>query len=333
LVVYERSSHLVVSNGITGADMNAAEYWKNFNLGEELSVSGTFIYNGLRRFHEMQHLEHSDEIFEILYNLSVGLERLLKIAVVLLEHDDSGDIDALERSLITHNHLELLHRVREKVKLKLSSEHNDFLGLLSTFYKSLRYDRFTLSSAFDPRKEKKAFRAFLSKHLKVQLGDSSSFIATANEPRFQKFIHGLVVKISGELYEVVHDRASELNLYTYELRYGSKAFTVFMGKADIKAESVLWKELLVFFMNSDSDRGIFKHLRSIKALDFDPALAQDYLECFEANAAKASVIDELEHLYSELDDAGTRLEMMDIIGNQNVYFSEDDEDEDLNDLT
>jgi hypothetical protein len=63
--------------------MNKHEAWKNFNLGEELSISGAFIYNGLRRFHEMRVLVHTDEIFDFLYNLSVGLERLLKIAVVL----------------------------------------------------------------------------------------------------------------------------------------------------------------------------------------------------------------------------------------------------------
>ena len=57
--------------------MTKHEAWKNFNLGQELSVSGTFIYTGLRRFHEMQVLDHTDEIFEFLYNISVGLERLL----------------------------------------------------------------------------------------------------------------------------------------------------------------------------------------------------------------------------------------------------------------
>src|SRR5665647_1495631 len=109
--------------------MNKHEAWKNFNLGEELSISGAFIYNGLRRFHEMQVLDHADEIFESLYNLSIGLERLLKIAVVLVEHKDDSDQEALEKSLITHNHLELMNRVREHCKLNLGPPHNEFLAL------------------------------------------------------------------------------------------------------------------------------------------------------------------------------------------------------------
>ena len=61
--------------------MKAADFWKNFKLGEEISVSGAFIYNGLRRYHEMRKLDFTDEVFEFLYDVSIGLERLLKIAL------------------------------------------------------------------------------------------------------------------------------------------------------------------------------------------------------------------------------------------------------------
>jgi hypothetical protein len=110
--------------------MKSDEAWKNFNLGQELHISGTFIYTGLRRFHEMRTLDHTDELFEFLYNLSVGLERLLKIAVVFLEHNDNTDQEKLEKSLITHNHLDLLKRVRKHARVNLSTPHNEFLALL-----------------------------------------------------------------------------------------------------------------------------------------------------------------------------------------------------------
>lgn len=100
--------------------MNPAEFWKNFGLGEELSISGAFIYNGLRRFYELRKLDQPDEVFEVLYNLAVGIERLLKIAVVLLEHAEDEDQEALEQSLITHNHLDLLHRVRGHAAINLA---------------------------------------------------------------------------------------------------------------------------------------------------------------------------------------------------------------------
>jgi hypothetical protein len=132
-----------------GADMRPQEAWKNFNLGEELGIAGMFIYNGLRRFHEARSLDHTDEIFEFFYNLSVGFERLLKVAVVLLEHEETTNQEELEKSLITHNHLELLNRIKARAKLNLGDPQIALLSLLGKFYTSHRYDRFSLNSVFE----------------------------------------------------------------------------------------------------------------------------------------------------------------------------------------
>lgn len=105
--------------------MNREQAWKNFDLGTEIDVAGTFIYNGVRCFHEMQILDHAEEVFEFLYNVSVGLERLLKVAVILLEHDKIEDQDQFEKSLITHVHLDLINRVKKHVKLQLATPHNE----------------------------------------------------------------------------------------------------------------------------------------------------------------------------------------------------------------
>jgi hypothetical protein len=89
-----------------------------------------------------------------------------------------------------------------------------------------------------------------------------------------------------------------------------------------------WKELLVFFMNTKSHSGYLEFLRSIEPLEFDPALASDYLQCFQSDAAKVFVIDELTHLYGELEMPGERLEMPSVIGNPNAYFDSPDSDDD-----
>jgi hypothetical protein len=309
--------------------MKPTEFWKNFNLGEEVSISGTFIYNGLRRFHELKKLDYTDEIFEVFYFLSVGLERLLKIAVVLLEHNDTVNQKALEQSLITHIHLDLLHRIKQHTTVNLSTPHNEFLGLLATFYKTFRYDRFSLTSVFDFKKERNALCGFLGKYLQVAFQDPTPLWGTPNEARYRRFIRKTVLKISTVLYKIVETRASELNLYTYQLRDGSKAQTVFLGEADIPAEDVLWKELLVFFMNTKSTSGYLEFLRSIPPLDFDPELVDEYLDCFQSDAAKAFVIDELKTHYGEMTDKGDRLKKMEVIGSPNVSFDALDAEEDF----
>ncbi len=153
------------------------------------------------------------------YYLSVGLERLLKIAVVLLEHKDDGDQKAMEQSLITHNHLDLLHRVKQQTTVNLSTSHNEFLSLLATFYRTLRYDRFSLSSVSDFRKERNALCAFFGKHLQVEFAEPNPILGTPNETRYRNFLRKTVLKISTVLYKIVETRAGELNVYTYELRH------------------------------------------------------------------------------------------------------------------
>lgn len=59
--------------------MKQSEFWKNFHLGTEIDIAGSFIYNGLRRLHQIETLYNQSEVFEILYNLAVGVECLLKV--------------------------------------------------------------------------------------------------------------------------------------------------------------------------------------------------------------------------------------------------------------
>lgn len=305
--------------------MKPTEFWKNFKLGEELSVSGTFIYNGLRRFHELKKIDHEDDLFEVLYSLSIGVERLLKIAVVLLEHQDGIDQDKFESSLATHDHSLLLDRVKRRSGMTLGAPHKELLSLLSRFYRNFRYGRFSLQWISAHRQERDALLDFLEKHLKVEFKDRDGIFGSFNDDRYRKYLRGLVLTITQGLYKIISDRACELNMYTCELRHGSKASTVFQGNADIPAEDVLWKELLVFLMNTKEKGGYLSFLRSIDPLGFDPALVGDYLDCFQSDSAKSEVMDELEHLYEEeVSDKKTRLQIMGAIGAPGVYFPEDD---------
>lgn len=304
--------------------MNPKESWKSFKLGDELSIAGVFIYNGLRRFNEMAALDYEDEIFEVLYNLSVGLERLLKIAVVFVEDQIWSDQEELERSLITHSHLDLLARIRKQIDLRLDTAHNDLLSLLGSFYKSYRYGRFSLASVYNPNNEKDALWQMLSKHLHIDLKTNVSIFVTPNDPRCRKHLNRLVKRIAEELYAVIVDRAGKLNVYPYELRPFSKAYTIFRAPDDsdfYRREEVTWKELLIYFMNTKDESELLGYLRAIEPLELDPALAQDYLACFRSDSAKSAVADEVESIYEEFEKPGERLERLDLIANPMVDFS------------
>lgn len=309
--------------------MNKEQAWKNFDLGTEIDVAGTFIYNGIRCFHEMQTLDNAEEIFEFLYNISVGLERLLKVAIVLLEHDQTDDRKKFEESLKTHNHHDLIQRVKIHANLHLAAPHDDFLNMLGTFYNASRYDRFILSENWQPDKEKAALRNYLEKNLKVTLESATTIFPSQNTANFRKHIGNVIGKISGQLFEVVKQTSRDLNLYTYELRRDSKAAKIFLKKeCNFNAEDVLWKELLVFFMNTKASTGLLDFLRSIEPLEFDAALAPEYLQCFHSEVAKMSAMEELEEHYLNLDNKSGRLEKMALIGNPMVDFDTPEDESD-----
>lgn len=306
--------------------MKQGEFWKNFHLGTEIDVAGVFIYNGLRRLHEMETLYHESEVFEVLYNLAVGVERLLKVAVILIEHEDSVDQDAFEESLITHSHQDLMRRVQAKHDLKLTAPHNEFLDILGVFYKTLRYGRYTLGA--DRTAEKKLLHRYIEKSLDIKVEDEFPFQITPNDNRIRRLIGKRIGKLTKGLYQVIHHEAGRLRIFTYEIRSNSKAEKIFVRERfDFIDEDVLWKELFVFFLNAQERSSIMKFMKSIDPLPFDPELATEYLQCFRSEEKKLAVLDELESIYEDVDDVKTRLEMLDVIGDPLVFFDDDECDD------
>jgi hypothetical protein len=311
--------------------MDKAEFWKNFKLGSELNISGRFIYNGLQTFHEMQHFAYEEEIFEFLYHISVGIERLLKIAVILIEHSDTVDQADFEKNLITHNHGELLRRIKNAHKINFSSEHNGLLGLLSKFYKTSRYGRYNLTTMDVDDWGQKELINFLNKGPSISIDTKTLFGVTQNNQRIKRYIGKIIGKICEDLYEVIGREAHRLSIYTYEIRYPSKAFKIFIAKQyDFEKEDILRRELLIYFVNSNDDGHQSRFMRSIASLSFDPALEADYVHSFDSNIKTMSVIDELEELYeNEIKDVKDRKGILGAIGSEFLYdASEDDECED-----
>lgn len=306
---------------------DAGLLWKNFSLGKELKIAGAFIYNGLKIFDSMGSFSNEDELFEFFYNISVGIERLEKIVVILIEHNKELDQDEFEKSLITHSHQDLMRRISKKHNCNLDNMHNEFLGLLGRFYKTMRYDRFTLSSVEDDAKERELLVNFLEKHLNIDISYNDMF-NTPNQDKFKKFIGKVVGRISEALFSLVELEASKQNIYTYELPYESKASIIFIGKKYVFFEQdIVWKELLVYLMNTEESSGILDIIKDIEPLDFERKLVNEYLQVFKSDLKKDDLIDYIEHLYEDIKNKKERFEILNLLGNPNVYFENDSEDD------
>jgi hypothetical protein len=311
--------------------MKRDEFWKNFNLGTELDIAGTFIYNGLKEFDNLETFYYEQDIFEVLYNLSVGIERLEKVVVILIEHAPELNQDIFEESLITHSHIELLSRIIKKRNIKVSSVHNKFLQILTEFYKSMRYDRYILNEAANFNKEKNAFILFLHEEIGLEYKEDM-FAVTRNDDRIKKFIGRVVGKIAKTLYQLIRDESHRLNLYTYELRTYSKAAKIFLAeKYDFIDETDLIKELIIFFINTKESNGLYKFIKGIKPLDFDIALFEDYIKCCQNKLKCQEIMDQVEALYEDVSIKKDRIAMLKAIGSGCFDYDEDENEDEERD--
>lgn len=302
--------------------MNPTQFWQNFKMGEEQEIACNFIYDGLRNLHEMETLNLEIEIFPVLYNLSIGLERMFKVAIVLVEVNDDTNIDEFEKTLITHDHIALYNRLKKSVDLDLGPVHTGLLTLLSVFYEDHRYGRFNLPQIDNLSKDKKLFLTFLHKHLGIRIEDD--IIGTENSLQIKKFMGKTVKKIAKDLYKITDKAATAKNLYTYEISGSwSKAAKVVWGDEEINFESdeIVMMEVLLFLLKTDGlDR--INLLKELEPLPLDPAEDNEYLHFLmrKRTGHMSSIIGMVEDAQADSKDRKERLEMIKLIKDPSVGF-------------
>ncbi len=304
--------------------MNVDQYWKNVNLNKELHIAGTYIYDAIFCLEKMKHFCYEDECFSFLYNTSVGIERLEKIVIILLEHNNEIDQEQFEKSLITHNHLELIKRIERITSLNLGKEHKKFLSLLSDFYKSYRYDRYNLPSEIGEDKDQLALITFVSESLGVEI-QTALLLPTEIDKQIRNFLGKIIGKIATQLYKIIR----EAKTYTYELRYDSKAAKIFYANEkeyNFVDERICQKEILVYLINNqNTNNGLIDFIKSIKPLELDPGVNVEYIKfLFDIKDETYGVVDEISQIYEDNGFDKERFEMLSLIGEDGVSFDIDE---------
>lgn len=313
--------------------MDSSTFWKNFNLGTELQISGSFIYNGLLVFDEIETFYHEEEIFEFLYNISVGIERLLKINVILIEHTNELDQSAFFESIRNHNHQKLLKSISNKYKLKENKSKNAFIQLLNNFYNELRYDRYTNKDYLNNDKEKKSLINFLEKYLKIKI--SNDFLSVSKNDRTTKQFIGEVIKsIVVEQYEIIRIEAAKLKIFIYEIRTYSKAYKIFMmGQFTFEFENRVQKELFIKFLANDKNSPLISFTKELEPLEFENYDENYYAKCMFNKLEILHLDGELDVLDENIEKLEERIDLLDDIGNEMVrFYSEEDELPGMTDL-
>lgn len=313
--------------------MNEINYFKNFNLGKEIDLAGSFAYNALSILNTEDNIYQNDQIFLFLYNTAVSVERLQKCVLFICGNYDETNIFEFAESLKSHNHQMLQGKINEITNKKLSAEQNSLLLLLSNFYSNGRYANYSFGNEFDCKSE---LEKFIMKNYDESmvvpnfLGNDTIITESAKER-----IGRTIGKLLSFYYDIIREKSHELNLYTYELRDRSAAEKVLlnsMSKKSLQAisqnEKNAFAELLVYLMNTTDKTGYLNFLREIKPLSFDPYLVQEYLVEIIKKQVPQDLVDEVETIYEDLsqDEINERKESLSILSERNVWFPEDEED-------
>jgi hypothetical protein len=264
-----------------------------------------------------------------MYNLSIGLERLEKIAVILIEHDEQLDQEEFEKTLITHNHLDLLHRIKKTHTINLGKQHIKLMQMISDFYRSTRYSRYNLKSVYTKNQDLDSFVRFLKEELQV-IEEEGIQPMVANGYRVKKFIGKLVGKIVSELYAVIQNETRRLNIYTHEILTYSKSYKIFLAQEfTFEKERHLQKELLILLQSGHLNDGLTKFVKSIEPLPFDSYSSVEYIRFLMDIRNNAEILDEMDTILEDDPMNKDRLDQVSLIGQENIYFNDNDDFEDI----
>ena len=215
---------------------------------------------------------------------------------------------------------------RQYPSLPFAKVHNSFLQMLSKFYKSTRYDRYSINSVSHENQDREQFVYFIEKFYDIKINNNFPSVTFIDDnKKLKKSIGKMIGKISSSLYDIITDESYKSQLYTYEMRYDTKVAKIFMHKEyNFEKEHILTKELLIFFMKTRNIK-TFDILKDINPLPFDSALSNNYLKSFSNDEKKLNILGELETYYEDLKSTKDRLDIINILGD---YHGNDIDGED-----
>lgn len=197
-------------------------------MANELDVAGEFIYAAIDIFNKMNNFDQVGDNF-FLYHLAVGIERVQKILLVIINDVERDEIEDFLEKIKSHNHIMLHGKIKEKVNISFSKEQNDLLNLLSEFYNAERYARFNFFSY--NFKDRDLLTEYVQKYCKnISFDYSLCKKIPLNTDEVKEFFGRVIGRLCQKYYKLIEEESRNRNIYCYELRYNSAAERVFCGK-------------------------------------------------------------------------------------------------------
>ena len=304
--------------------------WTNFDFNIEIHVAGDFIFEGIYLIDRLSQLRYEDDYFLFLYDIAVGVERLEKIAYLLLALKDKGLNPTTNWG--NHKHHLLFELINNHTTLKLGEREMAFVHLLSEFYNKGRYDRFKYVVEIDnnkPTKDKDLFLSFLEKHLNVLpvnlIGQERTVLLTQElKDAIGEIVRGIVIPI----YEKIRETAYALRLFTYEIRYGSNAYRIFIEQQfSFNKENTAKREVILKLINQKYEPDEYlDRIYQVQPLDLQQHSPDSYINYLMNFQDYPEIKDEVDQIYKD-DELVNRSSEIAFIGEKFDYLEQDEEDD------
>ena len=302
--------------------------YKSTNMAFELDIAGEFLYRGIREFDTLKAVHNNAQVFMILYNIAVGIERIQKIICVLWTMDQYESDTEFEKSLITHSHMDLQKRISSVVSkteykklVEFEPRINSFFRLLTEFYNSCRYMRYNVQES---KSEYDKICDFIKENTEVEYNLNGDILLTKKVRKLWGRVIGTIVR---NYYELIKIGSFKNNVYAYELNPDSSAQKVLWRFEDnpncstmLEDEKTSLKEFLVYYRNNKDKNAFLKFVDEIEPLEYDPAFTNEYIELLCHGEIPQQLVDETEYLYEDIKDVKNRLELINCVGNTMCDF-------------
>ena len=188
-------------------------------MANELDVAGEFIYAAIDKFNKMNNFDQVGDNFFFLYHLAVGIERVQKILLVIINDVERDEIEDFLEKIKSHNHMMLHGKIKEKVNISFSKEQNDLLNLLSEFYNAERYARFNFFSY--NFKDRDLLTEYVQKYCKNISFDYSLCKKTPlNTDEVKEFFGRVIGRLCQKYYKLCKFHVIVKNSFEWLIKYG-----------------------------------------------------------------------------------------------------------------
>ena len=112
--------------------------FKSVQMAKEVTIAGDYVFNSAKKAIQLTTVHNEFDINEILYNGSVGIERLQKIYLYLCV-DNPFD---KQEDLKTHNHCELEKKILSETGNNLFENGRKIISIFNEYYSQYRYGNY-----------------------------------------------------------------------------------------------------------------------------------------------------------------------------------------------